>query len=235
MTTAGTDPRLLPAYTLGEAAVCVRVPPATLRSWCSGRAYSTAGERRHSAPLLHLADRQRGLFSFVNLIESQVLRALRKSHALSLQNVRKALAEYGRHDPKDHPLAFEDFLTDGLDLFVDRYGDLVNLSRSGQIALRSALELHLRRVGRDKLGPIRLYPFVHGDGDLRQTVSVSPGIAFGRPVIEGTRIGTDDVVARIRRGDAPEAVAEDLRLTPDQVVDACVFEEWGRRGAAKAA
>jgi hypothetical protein len=43
----------------------------------------------------------------VNLIEAQVLRALRTVHELSLQNVRKALREYGRHDPKDHPLAFE--------------------------------------------------------------------------------------------------------------------------------
>ena len=54
-------------------------------------------------------------------------------------------------------------------------------------------------------------------------------------MIEGTRVGTDDVVARIRRGDTPEAVAEDLRLTRQQVVDACVFEEWGRRGSPKAA
>ena len=229
------DPRLLPAYTLGEAAVCVRVPPATLRSWCSGRPYSTASERRHSAPLLKLADRQRGLFSFVNLIEAQVLRALRKSHTLSLQNVRKALAEYGRHEPKDYPLAFEDFLTDGLDLFVDRYGHLVNLSRSGQIALRSTLEMHLKRVERDQVGPIRLFPFVRGDGDTSQTISVSPAVAFGRPVIEGTRIGTDDVVARIRRGDTPEEVGADLRLTREQVIEACVFEEWGRRGAPKAA
>jgi uncharacterized protein (DUF433 family) len=44
-----------------------------------------------------------------------------------------------------------------------------------------------------------------------------------------------DVVARIRRGDTPEAVAEDLRPTREQVIDACVFEEWGRHGAAKAA
>ena len=235
MSTPSVDPRSLPAYTLGEAALCVRVPAATLRAWTSGRPYPTTSERRHSAPLIQLADSRKGLFSFVNLIEAQVLRALRKAHELSLQNVRKALHEYGRHEPKDHPLAFEDFQTDGLDLFVERYGQIVNLSRSGQIALQAALEEHLRRIQRDSLGPVRLFPFVHGDGDPRQVVSVSPGVAFGRPVIEGTRIGTDDVVARIRGGDTPEAVADDLHLTNQQVIDACVFEEWGRRGSKKAA
>ena len=235
MRTNDLDPRSQPAYTLREAALCVRVPPATLRAWTVGRPYPTTSERRHSAPLIAPADGDRGLFSFVNLIEAQVLRALRTVHELSLQNVRKALREYGRHDPKDHPLAFEDFQTNGLDLFVERYGQTINLSRSGQIALRSALAEHLRRVDRDGLGPIRLFPFVHSDDDRRQVVSVSPRVAFGRPVIDGTRVGTDDVVARIRRGDPPEAVAEDLHLTEQQVVDACVFEEWGRRGSSKAA
>lgn len=229
------DSRSLPAYTLGEAALCVRVPAATLRAWSSGRPYPTTSERRHSAPLIVLADGDRGLFSFVNLIEAQVLRALRTVHELSLQNVRKSLREYGRHEPKDHPLAYEDFQTDGLDLFVERYGETINLSRSGQIALRSALAEHLRRVERDTVGPVRLYPFVHSDDDRRQVVSVSPRVAFGRPVIEGTRVGTDDIVARIRRGDTPEAVADDLHLTNQQVIDACVFEEWGRRGSTKAA
>ncbi len=235
MRTPVLDPRSQPAYTLREAALCVRVSPATLRTWTAGRPYPTATERRHSDPLILLADGDRGLFSFVNLIEAQVLRALRAVHELSLQNVRKALREYGRHDPKDHPLAFEDFQTDGLDLFVKRYGQTINLSRSGQIALLSTLEQHLQRVDRDGIGPIRLFPFVRTGADRRDLVSVSPLVAFGRPVIEGTRVGTDDVVARIRRGDSPADVAEDLHLTEQQVIDACVFEEWDRRGGAQAA
>lgn len=235
MRTIERDPRTMPAYTLREAALCVRVPAATLRTWTAGRPYATSSEVRHSAPLIVPADSERGLLSFVNLIEAQVLRALRTVHELSLQNVRKALREYGRHEPKDQPLAYENFETDGLDLFVQRYGQTINLSRSGQIALRSALAEHLRRVERDRVGPIRLFPFVHSDDDRRQVVSVSPHVAFGRPVIEGTRVGTDDVVARIRRGDSTAAVAEDLHLSEQQVIDACVFEEWDRRGGTKAA
>lgn len=235
MRTHDLAPRTQPAYTLREAALCVRVPAATLRAWTAGRPYPTASELRHSAPLIVAADRERRLLSFVNLIEAQVLRALRTVHELSLQNVRRALREYGRHDPKDHPLAYEDFQTDGLDLFVERYGSTINLSRSGQIALRSTLAEHLRRVQRDRVGPIRLFPFVHSDDDRRQVVAVSPHVAFGRPVIEGTRVGTDDVVARIRRGDSPAVVAEDLHLTEQQVIDACVFEEWDSRGGTKAA
>lgn len=225
------DPRLEPAYTLGEAALCIRVPTATLRTWYAGRGYRTSTEARQSPPLIRIADPRRGLLSFVNLIEGQVLRALRTVHELSLQNIRKALREYGRHEPKDNPLAFEDFLTDGIDIFVERYGNLIDLSRSGQVALRTVLDAHLRRVERDAHGPIRLFPFVRGEGDVRRVVSLSPGIAFGRPVIEGTRVGTDDVVARVRRGDSPEEVAADLHLEVEQVIDACVFEEWGRRGS----
>ena len=225
-----SDPRRMPAYTLAEAALCIRVPTATLRTWCAGRTYPTTLAARRSEPLIRVPDPRSGLLSFVNLVEGQVLRALRTSHELTLQNIRRSLQEYGRHAPREHPLAFEDFLTDGLDLFVERYGRLVNLSRSGQIALRTTLEDHLLRIDRDPVGPVRLFPFVR-EGDVSRPISLSPAVSFGRPVIEGTRVGTDDVVARVRRGETPADVATDLRLTVEQVTAACVFEEWGGRGS----
>ena len=39
-----------------------------------------------------------------------------------------------------HPLAHQELLTDGVHLFVERFGQLLNLSQSGQLAVRDLLE-----------------------------------------------------------------------------------------------
>ena len=36
----------------------------------------------------------------------------------------------------DHPLAYHKLETDGLDLFVEEYGQLINVSQAGQLVLR---------------------------------------------------------------------------------------------------
>ena len=80
-----------PAYPLGEAARYVRVAPATLRSWVVGRPYATNSGVRHSPALIKLADHERRLLSFNNLIESHVLRALRTARGIPVKAIRKAL------------------------------------------------------------------------------------------------------------------------------------------------
>ena len=48
--------------------------------------------------------------------------------------------------------------TDGLSVFVDHYGDLVNASQEGQLAMRQLVEAHLQRIERDVTGILRLFP-----------------------------------------------------------------------------
>ncbi|WP_412179129.1 helix-turn-helix domain-containing protein [Thermus caliditerrae] len=74
------DPRDRPLYTLREAARYLGVPEATLRAWVRGRSYPVRGGQGWgwSGPLI--ATPEGGpLLSFHNLVEANVLVALRKN------------------------------------------------------------------------------------------------------------------------------------------------------------
>lgn len=173
-----------------------------------------------------IADRDQKLLSFVNLIEAHVLRGLRTKHEFTMHHVKKALRELGRHEPPSHPLAFEDFLTDEADLFVERFGKLINLNRAGQIAMTETFIAHLRRIDRAGTdGPVRFFPFIRSeDVEGSRTVSISPGVVYGRPVIAGTRITTAEIASRVNAGETVGKVAEDFDLTPREITDAILFE-----------
>lgn len=221
------DPRFAPGYLFPEAALCVRLPIATLRIWALGRTYPTASGEKRTPPMFEIADRDGKLLSFVNLIEAHVLRGLRTKHEFTMQHVKKALKELGRYQSPTHPLAFEDFLTDGADLFVERFGRLINLNRAGQIAMRETFIAHLRRIERAGTdGPVLFFPFIRSeDVEGSRTVSISPKVVFGRPVIAGTRITTAEIASRVNAGETLEKVAEDFDLTPQQITDAILFEQ----------
>jgi hypothetical protein len=44
------------------------------------------------------------------------------------------------------------FETDGIDLFVDKYGQLINVSRHGQLEMKQLIAVYLRRSERDRSG-----------------------------------------------------------------------------------
>src|SRR5215472_948550 len=154
------DPRLMPAYSLGEAAHYLRMPEGTLRSWVVGRWYPVAGQAKRSKPLIHLDDPKRQYLSFINLVEAHVLAAIRRRHGVKLPKVRTALDYVKRQFDVQRPLVDETFQTDGLDLFVERYGSLINASREGQQAMKEIIDVYLKRIERDAKGvPVKLYPF----------------------------------------------------------------------------
>src|SRR5919202_1320361 len=138
------DARLAPAYSVGEAAHYLRMPKETLRSWVVGRWYPVAGESKRSRPLIHLDDPQRQYLSFINLVEAHVLAAIRRRHGVKLPKVRAALDFVKRHFKIERPLIDQTFQTDGLDLFIERYGDLINASREGQQAMKEIISVYLK-------------------------------------------------------------------------------------------
>ncbi len=205
------DPRELGAYGLLEAAHYLNIPASTLRSWVVGRSYPTGSGLRFFAPLIPLADQRDRLLSFVNLVEVHVLDAIRREHAVALPKVRQAIAYLRTRFPSKHPLANHRFETDGLDLFVRKYGQLINASRSGQLAMRQLLEAHLRRIERDPAGfPVRLYPFTRKrQPEEPRVVVIDPYISFGRPVLVGTGIPTATIADRYKAGESIDELAQD--------------------------
>ena len=207
----GRDPRSLPAYSVSDAAHYLRIPRSTLRAWVAGQAYRANGRAGLFRPIVTLPDDRLGLLSFINLVEAHVLDALRMQHQISLQKVRRALQYLARELRTAHPLAEQRFETDGVNLFVRRYGQLVNISESGQLAMRRVLETYLRRVERDEAGLVaRLYPFTRKrNPDEPRAVVIDPRIAFGRPVLVGTGIPTAVIAERYKAGDSVDDLAGD--------------------------
>lgn len=208
---ASQDPRELPAYGIREAAHYLRIPQATLRDWVLGRPYPTGTGITFSKQIIVLPQKDRHLLSFVNLVEAHVLDAIRREHQISLQKARRAFDYLTKYFHSKHPLAEQNFETDGLDLFVQKYGALINLSQAGQLAIRSLLEAHLRRIDRDATGlPVRLFPFTRKRlPDEPRAVVIDPYVSFGRPVLVGTGIATAIIAERYKAGESMDELADD--------------------------
>ena len=116
--------------------------------------------------------------------------------------------------------------SDAGQVFLDRYGELINLSASGQLAMRQLLQAHLRRVTWDKKRvPIRLHPFVVGEAaSPRMPIAIDPRISFGRPVLISRGISTAAIVARIDAGEAVRDLAADYQLSLAEIEDAVLYE-----------
>jgi uncharacterized protein (DUF433 family)/DNA-binding transcriptional MerR regulator len=222
---ANFDPRDQPAYPLGEAARYLRLPAATLRAWTLGRSYSTAKGQGRFRPLIRPAAANPPTLSFWDLIQAHVLRALRSDHGVSIQAVRKAIDFAQRELDIDRLLLRRELSSDAGQLFLERYGQLINLSASGQLAMRQVLAAHLRRVTWDEARlPIRLHPFLGEATSGEMPIAIDPGISFGRPVVLSVGVSTAAIAARIDAGEALEDVAHDYALTIEDIEQAVVYE-----------
>ena len=216
------DQRELPAYSFPEAAHYLRLPLGTLRDWIHGGSYETASGSKRSKPLIILPDRNVPALSFLNLVEAHVLDAIRREHRVPMYKVRNALDYLQKHLPSKHALAEQKFETDGMDLFISRFGTLISASQSGQLAIRDLLAGHLRRVEHDPAGlAIRLYPFTRKRGlDEPKNIVIDPYLAFGRPAVVGTGIATNIVAERYKAGESMDQLAEDYRCERPQIEEA---------------
>jgi uncharacterized protein (DUF433 family) len=221
------DLRRSPAYSVAEAAHYLRMPEGTLRSWVVGRWYPVAGQTKRSRPLIHLDDPQRQYLSFINLVEAHVLAAIRRRHGVKLPKVRTALDYVKRHFQVERPLIDQTFQTDGMDLFVERYGDLINTSREGQQAMKEIIRVYLRRIERDAKGlPVKLYPFTRDTESEAspktdpRVVVMNPAVSFGRPVIAGTGIPVSSIYERYKAGDSVANLAQDFNLETGAIEEA---------------
>jgi hypothetical protein len=161
-------PAEAPAYGIAEAARYLKMAPATLRSWTVGRSYPRGDGKGFSPPLIQLADVDQKLLSFSNLVEAHVLRALRTVHEISVKDLRKAIRYAEEELGVDHLLVREELYANR-ELFLRKYGTLINLSKSGQYAMESMLEAHLARVVWRLSVPVRLYPFLSDENAARRS------------------------------------------------------------------
>ncbi len=221
-----TSRRDCAAYTLNEAARYLRLPAATLRSWVMGRDYPTAEGAGRFPALIAPASLQPPLLSFSNLIEAHVLRSLRTEHGVSVKDLRTALNYAQKTLGIDRLLLRQELRTDAGTVFLDCYGQLIELSASGQLAMRKLLEEHLKRVDWDETRfPVRLYPFVSPSASAGdRPIAIDPRIAFGRPIVFRKSISTATIAERIDAGESVDDVAADYDLAPTEIEQAALYE-----------
>lgn len=214
------------AYTLAEAARYVRLPVATLRSWVLGRRYPTVRGGAEFPPLIRPASRRPPLLSFSNLIEAHVLRALRTEHGVSVKALRSALAYAEKTLGIDRLLLRPELRADAGKVFLHRYGELIELTASGQLAMRRLLTEHLKRVEWDSSRfPVRLYPFLSAAASSEERpIVIDPRIAFGRPVVVRKGISTSVIVERVDAGESVDEIAADYDLGPSEIEQAVIYE-----------
>ena len=218
------DLRDQPAYTVAEAARYLRVAPATLRSWVADRAYPKAAGTARFRPLIRPARGKPPTLSFWNLIEAHVLRSLRIDHGVSMDALRTAIQYAQKSQNIDRLLLSNELRTDAGRLLLERYGELIDLSASGQMAMRRMFNEHLARVEWDEWQfPVRLYPFV-SEGSGSRPVAITANVAFGRPVVARAGVTTSAIAERLDVGESVAEIAEDYDLSPEEIEDAVLYE-----------
>jgi uncharacterized protein (DUF433 family) len=206
-----------PAYGLSEAAVYLKVPQTTLRYWLTG-----FGKQ---SPIIEPVESAPTRLSFLNLLECHALAGMRKIYNLKLPKVRSALRKVSEQFPKPHPLISEVFLTDRKDLFIERMGQIVNVSRQeNQLSLDFYL-MHLERVETNSKGLFKFFPFVVEPRPSEpKIIEIDPMVGFGKPVIAGTAISTAIIASRFNARESITGLAEEYGCTPQQIEEAIRWE-----------
>jgi len=205
-----------PAYGLSEAAVYLKVPYQTLRYWLTG-----FGTR---PPIIEPIETEPVRLSFLNLLECHVLAGMRKVYDLKLPRVRSALRKISRDFPQPHPLISQVFLTDRRNLFIDKVGEIINVSQHGQMEM-NFYQIHLERVEVDPKGLFRFFPFVVQPGPAEpKTIEINPMVGFGKPIIAGTGISTAIIAARFNARESIADLAKEYECAPQQIEEAIRWE-----------
>ena len=109
------------------------------------------------------------------------------------------------------------------ELFLQHYGELINLNRAGQLGIQAVLKGLLQRLQWKDGDAVRFSPIVPSRPESR-AIMLDPRVAFGRPVLAKLGVSTEVLVDRINAGEEAAALAADYGATEDEVMDALVYE-----------
>lgn len=217
----GKDPRDLARYSYSEAARATGVPASTIASWVRPKSTRRVGGD-FFRPVIERPGE--GRLSFYNLIEVHVLRSLRTKHSVQLEHVRRAaeVAEAEYRIPK--LLLSEELRFAAGHLFLERYGQIVQLSPVEQLVIKEVFEAYMNRIEFEGGVPSDFSPLERLTETGRKLILVSPFISFGRPVIRRLGITTHAIAERINAGDSESEVIEDFGLLPAELKEALAYE-----------
>jgi uncharacterized protein (DUF433 family) len=199
----------VPLYTIGLAASHLGMRPGTLRNWVNQDHLMTnlpAGPQQPRLP-------------FIALAEAQVYQELRKA-GLSMQAITTGMGKVRKH-------LGERMLREGV-LAHDGRDILMNLAEQGDTEWTRARDL---QGGLPKVIETGLKPITWDEQGIPESVRLTaydsapevadPRYAFGQPIIEGTLVRVEDVLALFKAGDTIQLVSDEMDI-PATVVESIV-------------
>jgi len=216
------DIRDWPAYTVPEAAGYLKTPAHALRSWTRVLERSIMRRPAPPGPLIEPACRTPLRLSFNNLVECHTLRALVTRHRVSVGSALVA-AEAAKEICREERLFLSNPLLAGAgEIFIEKYGKITNVTKSGQLAMKAMLEGLPESIQRDEFNlPRRFYP-PYGENNI---IIIDPYIAFGKPIIAHRGISTSAIVSRLDSGETVDEIAEDYSLNPVDIKRVVIYEK----------
>jgi uncharacterized protein (DUF433 family) len=146
-----------------------------------------------------------------------------------MSTVRASLAFVRKGLDEERPLIAQQFMTNGVDLFIEKATQLINVSKEGQTALRGEFQQALARIDRGAHGgPVRLFPYSRISTDMAgqpKVVAVDPQVAFGRPILLGAGVTTEVIRDRFMAGDSADEMAQDYGVEPSDIDEALRFAQ----------
>ena len=222
MTTVAHRSSNLGIYLIPDAARILRLPPALLRSWVSGRSIESNQRHFPVGQLLSRGAKAEKHLNFLTLIELFTIAQLRQ-RGVSMVTLRNARMELSERFNTPHPFALEGLMISERTLIKSLSDEvLLELGTNGQTAFRKVIQPFCESLDFDKTSSLasRYYPLGRD-----KPIVVDPHHAFGRPVIEGTNITTEAIHSLLRGGEAVEDIAESFEIDIQAVISAQAFEQ----------
>ncbi|MFD4421383.1 DUF433 domain-containing protein [Agromyces sp. NPDC058484] len=205
---------LTPVYSQSDVAQIIRATRSTVQRWTTGY------HEGHSwkEPLISGVPRGRGYtVPFIGLAEGFVLNAFRKA-GLPMQRIRPAVEVIKREIGLEYALASNRLVHDGAEILFrsdDPLDHRLTVVRNGQAVFNEVVADYLSNIDFGEVGyaaAIRLPQYPDLD------VMVRPTLNGGRPTLARRGIAVEDLLDRVRAGEAPGDVASDYGITHDEVM-----------------
>ncbi len=222
MTRNNPDVSDTPLYTIAQAARYVGLPSTTLRDWVRGRKYSTSDGEVSVARLITPVQEESPSLSFNNLVEAHVLRFMRNKQELPMYQIRDAIDYAQKELDVDRLLLRKNILVDNQNIFLDRLSELIDLNKSGQLAMKTILIDHLNRIEYQNNLPKGLYPFLPSHTSDK-VVLINPNISFGNPVTAKRHISTEILAERFDAGEEIVDLAKDYDIDKKAIEQAISY------------
>jgi uncharacterized protein (DUF433 family) len=209
-TGAADQVRTTPIYSLSEAAQIVRAPSSSFSRWAHGHRFQQRrkGEWGWSEPILTGVRDGRGYtVSFNALAEGYIVESFRRA-GLPMARIRPAIDALRKEIGPENALLSERLKTDGAEILIENGDRELVVVRNRQGVFRDVVARYLQTISyRDGFVESLRLPAYE-----RAEVIVDPFRNSGRPTVARIGVSVDDVVSRVRAGEAMDDVAEDFGL-----------------------